>query len=851
MFAQSGESNPTHMEQLSRFYDESQVHEAEQQTQNSTGTIPRIRPQGVSINLESFLTRPFLIETFQWTPAQVIRTKVMEQDYPLALRNVSTHFLRHLEGAAWWAPDIEIEVQINSTKFHYGRLIFAVYPFANYMHDNYLLPEGASTWPEWYQISANSQQSLKILVPYRHFYHRVSTASVDNYSIRIFKLKGYVAANLLSAMSDTPAPVTVSIYARCVNPHLSSFSPFSISAQSGENNQVLVDVYNRIKDLFLKFLIKCVPMINKVLDKAEKMVAQSGEQKAEISKLLNMGSSALVPNPVSVVSAPISTSFNNISRVSTDVAKLANACGYSVPVNPAPTNSMQIRQPLFSKIDDMPNSVNLGPSLTATMDTSNYNLVNSYKEEMSLVDIVGHPSLLWTGDITSTTAVGTQLKAFYINPQKMIYGDLNFSATSNTVQPLPFYYIARLFQYWRGSSKIHISFVSSSFHSCRVRFVWNPNNVDGLVYDFPVSQRLNMYNVLMDINQQSDYSILIPYDQTREWLRTVFDTTQSATCANGYFALYLETKLTSTMATPQPIYYQIFFSMADDVQFAGPTAHNIDSWGNPDIRVVAPTLLAVTDEELEETQDDFEFGLKLYAQTGETVLKCEVPSSSAKCLRDTKFVSIMGDNIHPVRRYGESTSYEVSSAKQLANMLTPMVVYSTVATTDFTGRRISPFAYMSFLYNDQMWYCMFNQIRSIFRFARGSFRLAGFISAANIQVVATCSSADNLSTYSTETTDVSYLGTLSPYFLVQGSQYFMSTQLMPADATVPYYGQTPCVILATGTAPTFITAHAVNMVFSNQKSAAYKILYMGAGGDDLMLGTRMGMPRLRNGAYPT
>lgn len=845
------------MEQVTRFYDESQVHEAEKQTRVSTGTIPRIKPQGVPVSLNSFLTRPYRIETISWQNTDAIRATISTLDFPFVLRN-NIQFLNKLQELAWWAPDIEIEIQINSTKFHYGRLLFAIYPFTTYMHDNFKLAEGASTWPDWYQLSANSQQSIKILVPYRHFYHRVplyvGTGGADNYYVRFFTLKTYVAAPLLSAMDATPAPVTITIYARCVDPHVTSYCPLEITAQAGENlvslhnnneqPSYIATIFKRLLNIVDKLLLRYAEPLDRTLNEIENMCAQSGEQNAELMKLVGIGTTALLPKTTSMVNVPISTAFNTISSLSNDAARYSNALGYSNPVNPAPTNSMQIRQPLFSKINDMPNSVNLGPSQTATVDTTNYNLVNGTSDDVSFVNICGHPSLLYTGKILSTTNVGAKLVSYYLNPQKMVYGDYEFAPVLNSVQPLPFYYIARLFQFWRGSAKLHISFVSSSFHSCRVRLVWNPVGT-GNDDTYSTSQRVNMYNVLMDINQQTDYSILIPYDQSREWLRTSFET-NALTCSNGFFGLYLETKLTSTMATPQPIYYQIFFSMADDLQLAGPTAGNLTVWGNPDIRM--PTLL-VSDEELEETENDFNFG-RLMAQTGETVQKCEVPSSSAVCLRDTKFVSIMGDNTHTYKLYGESTAFEVTSAKQLANMLTPMEVYSTTTDTSFTGRVIAPFAVMSFLYNDVMWCCMFNQMRTLFRFVRGGFRYAAFIDASIIQSMSWLTLASPLTAYSAAVTDMPYVGNVSPSTMVAGSQYFMSTQVMPADVVIPYFSTTPCVLLATGASAPILTSSAATIAFSNQNSEDLRVMTMGSAADDLMFGTRMGMPRIRIGAYP-
>lgn len=802
--AQSGEGKPTHFEGVTRFYDESVVHKPSQEERQAATGIPRQVKQGVDIDLMNFMTRPCVLDTYTWAASRTIRFNLFNLDLPELIRDKSETLKDKLHNIAWYAPDIELEIQINATKFHYGRLMIVVKPFSYLLADAYNAAEGASSWPEWYQISPNSQQSLKITIPYRHIVRRVPIAGDYTEFNNWVRVSGYVAAPLRAANTATPPDVTITVYGRLINPSYSSMSA---------------------------------------------LFAHSGEQKSEILQMLSDNVTSLLPNQPGVISAPITTSFNAVSSVTKDIARLTAVAGLSIPTNPAPTMSMQVRQPLFSKSNDMPNTVNLGPSQTSALET-NYALCNATEDDMNIVNIVGHPSLIYTGQINSTDAPGTILHQNFLNPVRMFYGDYGFTDATRTLQPTPMYYIARMFTNWRGSFKFHVSFISSSFHSCRVRFLWNPYLLDSDNRAFTVAEETSTYNILMDINQQTDYSILVPYDQCVEWLKVHNGSgaNPSYDWANGFFQLKLCTHLTASNDVVQPIYYQIFVSMADDAQFAAPNLERLNIYGNP--YVAEPAALREDDNDVV-TVEDILNDLQdegLVAQEA-SIAECDVPSSSSLCLRNTEYVNIMGGKLDTRRVYGEATVFEFTSVKQLSNMLSPMEKFKTVVGTNYVGRQVNPFGTIKFAFTDDQWFCFYNQIRSIYRFGRGSFRFVGITSGSSIQATSYLRPGiDNTASYWTTVTTDPFIGTVGASVVPGGFQYFMSTMYMPADITIPYYSTVPCIVYNSTQivpSPFFNTSSAANIVFSNQGTANLSIMYFGATSDDFIFGTRTGMPKLK------
>lgn len=774
--------NPTHMEKLTRFYDNSVVHKPEKETKESVSTMRPLPIQGTPVDIESFMFRPYKMSTISWASTSAIGTSLYSAEFPKNLLSTSSTLTSKLNEVAWWRPDLEFEIQINATKFHYGRLIAVIIPFSDTLSSSSTSAQLYSTWPEWYQLSPNAQQSLKIFVPYRHWIRKLSVGNTSVVFDRLFTLNIAVASPLSSAMSATVAPAVVTVYCRVVAPNMGSFAP-DLSAQSGEEEALVAKG------------MTAVPL------------------KSTISKVID-----------------IVTDSNVVVSAAKDITRLVYEAGMSIPINPAPTNSMQIRMPLLAKSNDLPNTVNLGPSVSACVDKDDRTLVNGTDDDMDIVKFVSQPSILYTGHVLSTSASGTIMWQTQLNPQVMVYGDYVFTPGTDLVYGLPIYYTARMFKKWRGSFKIHISFISSAFHSCRVRFVWNPSPQSNAP-SYSDLQRVNMFNVLMDINKQTDYSILIPYDSCCEWLDCEMSTSKPITSSVGHCAMYLETKLTSAVDTVQPIMYQVFISMTDDAQFAGPTLENGPTWGTPFLHDTPPPPP----------------GLNLVAQSSE-VDECELPSSSSFCLRNTKYVSIMGDNFTPRRVGGESTAFEFTSFKQLTNMLTPFKVVTTNDTDNFSGVEISPFAPITQDYKNDIYGSYYFNIRPIFRFGRGSVRIAALITSKTIQAVAYLRPASTSMAVTTlAVTDMPYLGAITNLTFSSGSQYFMDTAQMPVDIVIPYYSNTPCLPLnADGTNPDYLySASAAVVVFSTQKTKDLKILYLIGTSDDFVFGTRIGVPVLK------
>lgn len=786
------------------------------------------------VDFDAFINREWYMTAIDWTSAD--DRKAIKQLVSLPIAAMS--FIKaKLFNVAYWAPDIEITFRVNGTSMHYGRMMFAVVPSADIMHDAYLQPQNLSQW-RFCQVSPTGNQTVTLKVPWIHYYDRIPITTLNSSTVpwRIFY---WPAIPLSCATSTTPKPVTISVYSRITNPRFAGYTD-----------------YSPITDEF---------------------VAQSSEQ-VELSKNENVTGKQVQYGIIPIAD----TISRTVEKVAGDMSQLAMDIGYSNAPSLLATKPFQMRNIGLNRAEDLPLTINLGPSQNQGVEV-NDERVNGAPNGMMISKIAGKMALLQTIKIPVDISPGQNVAAFELRPTQLFYHDYStdLAPAANTIYPLPAHYLARLFTLWRGGFKFHVSFVCSAFHSMRIRMCYRPYMASGSQPTPSAGSSAYNVNELWDINNQTDYSFRIPFFQWSEWL--------GLSQCSGYLIMTAMTKVSSTAigdVPTQPIYMQIWAAMDDDFQLAYPfistagTAIGEGVWmSNPDIggwvkendSVVKKTELALISENeaLVAQSDD-----SLMA-SGNPMLNyrsMQFPSMSNDGLESIKYPPIGGvTDKHKSIRY--ATAFEFASVKEIANMLTPIERHTVTTKTDpidyatyaNAGRKLAPFAWMDRGANDPMWYNYFFQVMAIFRYARGSVRFAAISDRA---VAATgnlgaMQSAWDGSVFTEYTTDVFFDGgNLSE--ITSGSHLFSNLQDQPADITIPYYSQAKCVPqtynVSKGTPPAFpVISHAPAFTDGSlllrfpipaktaKGAEVGKIVWLVAGGDDLQLGYQTAVPRCRYG----
>lgn len=791
LMAQSGDENSdqtTYQQKLTTFVEDSEIHDSVPDSSD-----PHFRsypPPSMAVDLENFIKRPYPIAKFSWLSTQAKGSQIYLYNdatnhdplyIPDCYNSILFCKLKHIQ---YWRPTFELEVRVNGTNFHYGRLMFAVYPIPavnDPVYENYY---NASTW-KWFQVNPSAHQTVKFVLPYVHYLKKQSlTDNGENLKKlrQMWGIRCFVTVPLSSAQQLNVAPVEVVLWLRVINPNFSSytFDGPNLAAQSGDGQ----------------------------------LFAQGEEEDAQQGKIIT--DNEKFPPLMNI----------DLNAVDSIVTKIANMCksGMSIPPTLEAIKSVQDKNIMTARVDDTPNTRVLGASQTARLQHT-YMDVNGCPNETNIVKFCSHPSLIFVGRITAQQTPGTMVYKLPISPLSLTYTDYSFVPEPGTYWPTPLGYTARLFKYWRGSLKIHFSFVASSFHSMKLRIAWVPKPGDTLNYPatLDLEQTSNILNELVDINKQTEYSFIIPWDSNFDFLD--MDSSQTGQFTNGCLYLQVVNTLTSSFDTPIPIYFQVFVSCAEDFQFAGPRTSHTAVYGVPDYDSPVPTPTVK----------------KLYAQSGDTG-DCELPSSSYKCLKRVKYKPFGGMS-RPYRLGRIAMSYEITDFKQLANMLTLIDEQHMDAATG-VAYDVTPMGSWKRSANDHMWDSYLPHILAVFRFWSGSVRFAVIPRGGALNqwrcTLKLGYSQLNDSFYRTPD-EIFHFSAEGEYL---GLNSLVKATHDPIDITIPYYAPVSCVPINSTMRLPGVTVPTMNMIIANGEVEQVLNVYMAAG-DDVIFGYQGGIPRCR------
>lgn len=775
----------------------------------------------LDVDLPSFIKREWYLSSVEWTTIadRSVLTNVIQ--LPNAFYSYLATKLRNI---AYWAPDIELIFKINGTPMHYGRMMFAVVPFADYLDSAYLQPQNFSQH-RFIQISPTGNQSVRLQVPFLHFRDRMPVNNANIEAIKYWTLYMWPVIPLqVASLASEPPSVTIAIYGRIVNPRFSGYTHIYGRAVEPQSNE------------------------QEILSKQENTTSQIGE-------------SGRFPISVSNVA-------KQVSVLAADMSRLANDVGFGTSANVTSTKPIIVRQPLMSKVEDLPATNILGASLTGTQKVSD-ELANAIKDGMLITKVAGRMCLLQVVKIDSSVVTNTEVFSFKLDPLQMLYKDYALVTPAKCTFPLPAAYLTRLCRFWRGSMRFHFSIVASPFHSMRLRMSFTPNTGDTYVAPNAGNAAYNV-NQVWDINNQTDYSFTIPFHYFQDFVRVGNDV--------GRLSVVAMTKLSSVLATPNPIYMQVWASMCDDFQLAYPeipklyeevVPHTVPPTynGDPICGVIGNPDVAPWSDNVEPHSDDS------VLNAGNPLLNyksLQFPAMSVDALEGISYPTI-GDKKDLIKVYRVQTSYEITSCKELVNLLTPIerttVKYtgsttpSTVISHEYTSRAMYPRGRLLAPPNDSQWYNFWSQMMALFRFNRGGIRLVAFTSFGSSGSCALLTPRNN---HDKQFWDVT--AKLRPFYaldheadLTAGSHLFRNLELEPFDVTVPYFSEAKCspTLVGTSDAP-YTNSTALTMCIRNvvqigttKGDAVDYITWCTSGGDDFMLGYQLPVPRCRYDKPPT
>jgi len=242
-------------------------------------------------------------------------------------------------------------------------------------------------------------------------------------------------------------------------------------------------------------------------------------------------------------------------------SKVASALGYSVPTVTKMPEVVRNYGVVVSKVDDAVPRVVMATRSDKCL-TRSFDDVCGSKEDLDLIYYMQHPCNLGNYQITSTHETGHVIWTSLLAPARMV-----FKGSADDIWNTRISYTAKCFDFWRGSFRFCFSFCASSFHSCRVRIIYEPSG-ESLDKTWTAD---NLNNVIFDVSGDSEVCVSIPYFNIAEW-----KSVDSARDEHiGRISVVLMNELTSGTSPVNPIWMQVFVSAGADFQFAGPSLWGI------------------------------------------------------------------------------------------------------------------------------------------------------------------------------------------------------------------------------------------------------------------------------------
>jgi hypothetical protein len=444
---------------------------------NSTNAVAMV-DNTEDINLGKFLMRPTLINTTTWTTADLPSVKTTVTPWFNFLNDAVIR--RKIENYTFIRGNLHVKIVLNGTPFQYGAMRICYTPLLGFMNDKFIVgtPFQPSQIPfsqkpgffVYPQANAGGEIVLPFLL-HKNWLDLTSASEVTNMGT----LRYVIYAPLQVASTGGTTTVSMRTYAWMSDVHLmGSTTALSLQAKDDEYGNAPVSAPATAVASVASYFTK-IPYIGK------------------FARATEMGASAV---------ADIGRLFGY-----SDVPNISNIPGYQ-PMNAPMLASSHISVPLQKLALDPKQELSIDPSPhgIGSMDELSLNVMNRKESYYAITS--------WsTSDI-----VGTQIWNTRINPYQVTATPINNAAAvqvGNTVYNTPLAYIGNLFNNWRGDIVIRIKVVCTKFHKGRLKISYDPRG-DISTTDAPEN---SVYTEIIDIGENDDIEIRIPYHQDLAWLK--------------------------------------------------------------------------------------------------------------------------------------------------------------------------------------------------------------------------------------------------------------------------------------------------------------------------------------------
>lgn len=502
--------------------------------------------------MNAVCTRLMKINNFQWSATDIEGTTIGTIDLPNDLLAAESLWCR-IGRFRYFRADVEVQIRLNSTKFHYGQLLCYVVPDTTPTEVSTLVTDlWTASQLEPKLLLANSCTELTFTVPYQHQLDLIDVKDSANDPCSLCRIGVVVLAPLQTSSPTADDSLDVTVWARFTNFHIAGPSTIEFTKPT------VLDFEKTVLPAHYQPKAKV-----KTAAKSARQIKPESEQDAKSAQGTTTGIGERIKAfASSFTSVPI---IGGIASAASAVGGVLSDLGLNKPDStrlPQKVLTDAMSNTLQGKGLDNSTALALNPAAHVSDDQNVFGKHDPCC--YSFKALAMRPSLFEVRAIPTTTAIGTIVMNYLPRPVPKWSGINTGTRYDNW-----FAAAARQFLLWRGSVKYMFVFSCSSFTTARFRLTYHPDTVS---QNAEANEGGDVISMIIDVKGDTIAKITIPYLNKSPYLRTPRGDTDTAPTANGLLSLSLVNRIIDVDPTiaDSAIQLSVWVAGGEDTDFAAP-----------------------------------------------------------------------------------------------------------------------------------------------------------------------------------------------------------------------------------------------------------------------------------------
>lgn len=480
-------------------------------------------------SLATILSRSYKIGGFNWPIITTVGTLLFETSFPEALFTIP--FIKDkLEDYMMFRSSVKVSLRINATKFSYGALMIGWVPFYKKTATGAFRTRDLTKLSQCNSkvLSVSSGESIEFEIPWITPYAYCDTAAVG---VTQLGWGGYMAIRCLnplkSASANPPDSIQISVFANFVNPEVAGYSPESTVGEIMVQSGMSVEKEAIAKEDVFVGMPEAIKTVSGLLGSVVDTASNLG---GVFEKALPFLSMAALNKP-NIVNTPQPT----------------------YPVYDTSLNYGKGVDRLQKQSLDPNNVISVNPAIIGTEDA-----------QPTILSIIKQPTFYQTFEILSTTVIDQWFYVRPINPVECAKGTT--VGIYAEYRPTYMAYYSQFANYWRGSIKVYLQFVTSAFVTTRVRVAHFPEIQS---FSAPLdSYSGDMISKVVDIAGDTVLEFTLPYLAKDHYKACDAIGQTSAENSIGVWGVSLVNPIVSTDSNVDAsVYMNVWYAAGDDFTF--------------------------------------------------------------------------------------------------------------------------------------------------------------------------------------------------------------------------------------------------------------------------------------------